>query len=62
MDTLREMVADLEGKLADPGLYARDSGAFDRIAGELSEARAAFLTAEEEWLGLEILREEFDTR
>jgi ATP-binding cassette subfamily F protein uup len=62
MDALRERVAGLERKLADPDLYARDSDAFERTAGELSEARAAFSAAEEEWLELELLREEFDTR
>jgi ATP-binding cassette subfamily F protein uup len=62
MDGLRDTIAGLEDKLADPALFASDPGAFEGTAGELSEARAAFAAAEEEWLELEVLREEFGTR
>ena len=48
---------ELEAKLADGGLYARDRAAFDRIAAELDGLRRAMTSAEEEWLSLEEKRE-----
>ncbi len=55
---LESKIAELEAALADPGLYARDPEAFDRTASGLSAARDALAGAEEEWLELELLREE----
>ena len=53
-------IAALEAKLADPGIFARDPAAFNRTAGELEKARAALSAMEEEWLELEMLREEIE--
>jgi ATP-binding cassette subfamily F protein uup len=50
-------IAELEGQLADPGLYGRDAGGFQRLSRELEEARAQLAAAEEEWLALEERRE-----
>ena len=50
-------IADLEKRLADPGLYGRDPAAFQRLSGELQTVRAQLTTAEEEWLALEERRE-----
>jgi ATP-binding cassette subfamily F protein uup len=57
MPTLAGEIAALERRLADPGLYAKDPAAFDRIMKTLEATRARLAAAEEEWLGLEEKRE-----
>ena len=58
IDALEKQVAALEAKLADPALYARDPAGFDDAAAALTRAREDKAVAEEEWLKLEMLREE----
>tara|TARA_Y100000815_G_scaffold74393_2_gene63090 strand:+ start:24782 stop:26614 length:1833 start_codon:yes stop_codon:yes gene_type:complete len=53
-------IAALETKLADPNLFAKDAEKFNRIAGELDEKRTHHAAMEEEWLELEMLREEIE--
>jgi ABC transport system ATP-binding/permease protein len=50
-------IAKLEADLADPQLYARDPGAFQRITKALAQLRADLAAAEEDWLLLEEQRE-----
>ncbi|MGH6911754.1 MAG: ATP-binding cassette domain-containing protein, partial [Phenylobacterium sp.] len=49
--------AGLEARLADPGLYGRDPGGFQKLSRELDQLRADLTSAEEEWLALEERRE-----
>jgi ATP-binding cassette subfamily F protein uup len=44
--------------LADPGLYTRDPKAFADASAKVSAAQAAKAKAEDEWLELELIREE----
>lgn len=60
MERLHADVAALKRTLADPGLYQRDPAAFERAAADLETALAALIRAEEEWLALELLREELE--
>ncbi len=60
IDELADEIAALEEKLADPNLYTRDAAAFQRFSKELDEKRASRETMEEEWLELEMLREEVE--
>ncbi|MGY6707725.1 MAG: ABC-F family ATP-binding cassette domain-containing protein [Rhizobiaceae bacterium] len=60
MEKLSAEIGSLEAKLADPDLYAKDPQGFSRIAGQLDEKRASLLAKEEEWLELEMLREEIE--
>ncbi|WP_336070182.1 ABC-F family ATP-binding cassette domain-containing protein [Nitratireductor rhodophyticola] len=60
IDELADEIAALEEKLADPNLYTRDAAAFQRYSKELDEKRASRETMEEEWLELEMLREEVE--
>src|SRR5262249_15001247 len=55
---LEAEVAALSGKIADPGLYARDAAAFNAATARLAAAEAELSAAEEQWLELELLREE----
>ncbi len=60
MQALESKIANLKGRLADPEFYDRDLAAFKETADALVEARAEMATSEEEWLRLEILREELE--
>ncbi|MCK9915887.1 ABC-F family ATP-binding cassette domain-containing protein [Microbacteriaceae bacterium K1510] len=50
--------ATLQAKLDDPSFYTRDRAGFEKITGALGELQQKIATAEEQWLELEILREE----
>ncbi len=58
MDKLRAQAAKLETVLADAQLYSRDPARFEKSSADLARVQAELETAEEEWLRLEILREE----
>ena len=60
METLRAGIAKLQQALSDPGLYARDRARFDRFTAALAAQQAELDAAEEEWLTLELLREEVE--
>ncbi len=48
----------LQAKLDDPGFYARDRAGFEKVTAALGELQRRIAAAEEQWLALEILREE----
>ncbi|MBT5414406.1 MAG: ATP-binding cassette domain-containing protein [Rhodospirillaceae bacterium] len=58
---LASEIAELEAKLADPGLYARDPELFEKTATRLDTTRNDHRQAEEAWLELEIRREEIES-
>jgi ATP-binding cassette subfamily F protein uup len=60
IETLHATVARLRGALSDPGLYLRDRPTFERWSADLVGAESDLAAAEEEWLALEILREELE--
>ncbi|MGU3497009.1 ABC-F family ATP-binding cassette domain-containing protein [Xanthobacteraceae bacterium A53D] len=60
LDKLRADAAKLEAKMADPNLYARDPAAFEKASTALSKTQGEIDAAEEEWLRLEILKEELE--
>ncbi|WP_119420926.1 ABC-F family ATP-binding cassette domain-containing protein [Desertibaculum subflavum] len=60
IEKLQAEIAALQAKFADPTLYARDPDGFTRTAAALETARAALAAAEDEWLALELLREEIE--
>ncbi len=49
-----------ETKMADPGLFSRDPATFNKLAMELENLRSSLTQMEEEWLELEMLREELE--
>ncbi len=57
---LQADIARVQRVLADAGLYARDPQKFQKATLELAEAEQALTAAEEQWLMLEMLREELD--
>ncbi len=60
MQALESKIANLKGQLADPEFYDRDLAAFKETADALVKAQAEMARSEEEWLRLEILREELE--
>ncbi len=67
LETLPGKIADMQAKqallqekLAEPGLYTRDPAAFDKASKLLADAEKQTATWEEEWLKLEMLREELE--
>jgi ABC transport system ATP-binding/permease protein len=60
MEALRKRIASLGVTLADPQLYARDRATFTRATAELADCETRLAAAEEQWLELEMLREEIE--
>ncbi len=57
---LEREIGVLQGQLADPGLYVRDPSGFTARTSLLGKKQAEREAAEEEWLRLELLREELE--
>jgi ATP-binding cassette subfamily F protein uup len=55
---LQEDMRKLQMKLDDPQFYARDRAGFEKISAALGELQQQIAALEEQWLELEILREE----
>ncbi|MBB4567895.1 ABC-F family ATP-binding cassette domain-containing protein [Rhizobium leucaenae] len=53
-------IAAREKKMADPNLFAKDPASFNRLAAEMEKLRDSLTKMEEEWLELEMLREELE--
>ncbi|MCV3734737.1 ABC-F family ATP-binding cassette domain-containing protein [Rhizobium sp. TRM96647] len=60
MEKAQFEIAGREERMADPALFSKDQAAFNRLAGELETLRADLTRMEEEWLELEMLREELE--
>lgn len=58
--SLQQRLEALNAALADTDLYARDPGRFTETTSQLAAARDALNAAEEQWLTLEMLREEIE--
>jgi len=60
MEKVEKDIAAREAKMADPNLFTRDPAAFNKLAADLEKLRASLTKMEEEWLELEMLREELE--
>ena len=58
MEKLHAEIARLEADVADPALFSRDPKKFETTARRLAAARDALAVSEEQWLELEMKREE----
>ncbi len=57
---LEARISDLNAALADPRLYERDPEQFNKTANALETAKSNLAAAEEEWLDLEMKREDLE--
>jgi ATP-binding cassette subfamily F protein uup len=58
MAALNQKANELQSKLDDPQFYLRDRTGFEKATSDLAETQRKLAAAEEQWLELEILREE----
>jgi ABC transport system ATP-binding/permease protein len=58
IENLQAEAKQLQAKLDDPDFYARDRTGFENVTVQLGELQQKIAAAEEQWLELEILREE----
>ena len=58
---LERSIRALQQRLDDATLYARDRKAFEKVSGDLATAQADLAAAEEQWLQLEMLREDIES-
>ena len=56
--TLQAEINKLQAEVDDPQFYARDRTAFEKATSKLGDLQLKIIAAEEQWLELEILREE----
>ncbi|MCO5064645.1 MAG: ABC-F family ATP-binding cassette domain-containing protein [Rhizobiaceae bacterium] len=60
MEAVSTAISSLEDRLADPAFYERDPKGFAQAIAMLDKERASLAAMEEEWLELEMLREELE--
>lgn len=60
MEKAQIEISKREEKMADPNLFTKDPAAFGKLADEMEKLRHKLVTMEEEWLELEMLREELE--
>jgi len=60
LEALRADVVRLQARLDDPALFARDPEGFKKTVADLEAAQATIAAGEEQWLTLEMLREEIE--
>ncbi|GLR55275.1 ABC-F family ATP-binding cassette domain-containing protein [Shinella yambaruensis] len=60
MEKAEKEIAAREAKMADPALFTKDPATFNRLAAEMEKLRHSLTAMEEEWLELEMLREELE--
>jgi ABC transport system ATP-binding/permease protein len=60
MEKAEKDIAAREAKMADPNLFTKDPASFNKLAAEMEKLRASLTKMEEEWLELEMLREELE--
>ncbi len=60
IEALESEVAELQSRLADPDFYNRDPAGYDSVTQQLGSAETSLSEMEEEWLELEMLREEIN--
>ncbi len=58
MAALNQKANELQSRLDDPQFYLRDRTGFEKVTSDLAETQRKLAAAEEQWLELEILREE----
>ncbi|MGI3902557.1 MAG: ABC-F family ATP-binding cassette domain-containing protein [Janthinobacterium lividum] len=61
MEELRAQQSRFQASLDDPGLYGRDPKRFAKLSASLADTDSKLASAEEEWLMLEMMREDLQS-
>jgi ATP-binding cassette subfamily F protein uup len=61
MEKLHLEIAKLQSKLADGSFYAKDPKAFTQATAALAKSEAELAASEEQWLALEMLRQDLES-
>jgi ATP-binding cassette subfamily F protein uup len=61
MAELQKEIDTHQATLADPDLFRSDPAKFDKVAKAMQDAESALAASEEQWLELEMKREEFES-
>ncbi len=61
MEQAQSGIARLEDEMANPDFFTRDPGGFQKAASQLEALRAELGAMEDQWLELELLREELES-
>lgn len=61
IEKLQAEIASLQGKLDDGSLFSRDPAQFQKTLARIEAAQGELAAAEDEWLALEMLREELES-
>jgi len=62
MEAVSASISKLENQLADPTFYEKNPASFAKTIAALDKERRTLATMEEEWLELEMLREELESQ
>lgn len=62
MESLELELKKFQQELSRPGFYSTDPSAFTRVAEKIDSLEQELASSEEEWLRLEILRDEFEKK
>jgi len=60
IESVTASISRLENNIADPSFYERDPASFQKTIAALDKERTTLAALEEEWLELEMLREEME--
>lgn len=60
MEKAEKEITAREARMADPNLFTKDPATFNKLAAEMEKLRTDITRMEEEWLELEMLREELE--
>ncbi|TIO89506.1 MAG: ATP-binding cassette domain-containing protein, partial [Mesorhizobium sp.] len=60
IEAVSASISRLENSIADPSFYERDPASFQKTIAALDKERTTLASLEEEWLELEMLREEME--
>jgi ATP-binding cassette subfamily F protein uup len=60
IENLRIQISNIQNKMADPGFYSKETGEIEKVAVALSDNETELSELEQQWLELELKREEIE--
>ena len=60
IENLRMQIGNIQNQMADPDFYSKETGEIEKVAVALSDNETELSELEQQWLELELKREEID--